>query len=266
MTIRLHRGDLPDLKAYKGAVAIDTETMGLEPARDRLCVVQLSPATAPPTWCRSRPGRRMRPTSNVCSPTNRFKDFSFCALRYRRDGQGFRRHGRAGLLHQLASRLARSDTHTWLEGYYARSARRRSFQAAAIIHWGADELSDAQVAYAATDVLHLDGLKNGWTPCWRAKATPICGVQLPLSARPGAARSRRLGGRGHFFAFRVRRGAEESAGCAQGARARRPLSYWTVAAIGYARPYPRAMVWLGDAANAAFGPIQSDRPDFDMFR
>ena len=43
MTIRLHRGDLPDLSAYKGAVAIDTETMGLDPHRDRLCVVQLSP-------------------------------------------------------------------------------------------------------------------------------------------------------------------------------------------------------------------------------
>ena len=43
MTIRLHRGDLPDLTRYTGAVAIDTETMGLEPYRDRLCVVQLSP-------------------------------------------------------------------------------------------------------------------------------------------------------------------------------------------------------------------------------
>src|SRR5437016_13489000 len=43
MTIRLHRGDLPDLARYTGAIAIDTETMGLEPARDRLCVVQLSP-------------------------------------------------------------------------------------------------------------------------------------------------------------------------------------------------------------------------------
>ena len=42
MTIRLHRGDLPDLAAYQGAVAIDTETMGLNPHRDRLCVVQLS--------------------------------------------------------------------------------------------------------------------------------------------------------------------------------------------------------------------------------
>src|SRR6266849_9385812 len=44
MTIRLHRGDLPNLSHYRGdAVAIDTETMGLDPQRDRLCVVQVSP-------------------------------------------------------------------------------------------------------------------------------------------------------------------------------------------------------------------------------
>src|SRR6267154_1350459 len=42
MTIRLHRGDLPDLTRYTGSVAIDTETMGLHPHRDRLCVVQMS--------------------------------------------------------------------------------------------------------------------------------------------------------------------------------------------------------------------------------
>src|SRR3954464_3004092 len=42
MTVRLHRGDLPDLTRYREAVAIDTETMGLNPHRDRLCVVQLS--------------------------------------------------------------------------------------------------------------------------------------------------------------------------------------------------------------------------------
>ena len=42
MTVRLHRGDLPDLTRYTDSVAIDTETMGLHPHRDRLCVVQLS--------------------------------------------------------------------------------------------------------------------------------------------------------------------------------------------------------------------------------
>src|SRR5881275_1689019 len=43
MTVRLHRGDLPDLSRYTSSVAIDTETLGLNPHRDRLCVVQLSP-------------------------------------------------------------------------------------------------------------------------------------------------------------------------------------------------------------------------------
>ena len=42
MTIRLHRGDLPDLSGYDAVVAVDTETLGLNPLRDRLCVVQLS--------------------------------------------------------------------------------------------------------------------------------------------------------------------------------------------------------------------------------
>src|SRR5690348_18379811 len=42
MTTRLHRGDLPDLSRYGKEVAIDTETMGLDPRRDRLCLVQLS--------------------------------------------------------------------------------------------------------------------------------------------------------------------------------------------------------------------------------
>src|SRR4029079_14803045 len=44
MTIRQHRGDLPNLSRYTGsAVAVDTEAMGLDARRDRLCVVQLSP-------------------------------------------------------------------------------------------------------------------------------------------------------------------------------------------------------------------------------
>src|SRR6201995_1490282 len=45
MTIRIHRGDLPDLAHYTSvrSIAIDTETMGLSLSRDRLCLVQLSP-------------------------------------------------------------------------------------------------------------------------------------------------------------------------------------------------------------------------------
>ena len=72
MTIRLHRGDLPDLSHYSvGAVAIDTETMGLDPHRDRLCVVQLSPGDGSADVVQVRPAIATRPISSNCSATRR---------------------------------------------------------------------------------------------------------------------------------------------------------------------------------------------------
>ena len=54
MTIRFHRGDLPADYQPGPAIAIDTETLGLNPHRDRLCVVQISTGRRDaPTWCRS---------------------------------------------------------------------------------------------------------------------------------------------------------------------------------------------------------------------
>ena len=50
-TIHLHRDDLRKASSLGPVVAVDTETMGLNPHRDRLCLVQLRPATAMPTWC-----------------------------------------------------------------------------------------------------------------------------------------------------------------------------------------------------------------------
>ena len=70
MTIRLHRGDLPDVSRYRNAVAIDTETMGLDHHRDRLCVVQLSPGdgSADVVQIPAAAARR-RPISRPCWPT-----------------------------------------------------------------------------------------------------------------------------------------------------------------------------------------------------
>jgi len=61
MTIRLHRGDLPDISRYRSTAAIDTEAMGLDPRRDRLCVVQLSPGDGTADVVQI-------PTSNVNAP------------------------------------------------------------------------------------------------------------------------------------------------------------------------------------------------------
>ena len=62
MAIRLHRGDLPDLSRYGKEVAIDTETMGLHPHRDRLCVIQLSPGDGSADVVQIPQGSTGRPT------------------------------------------------------------------------------------------------------------------------------------------------------------------------------------------------------------
>ena len=46
MAIHLHKNDLPDGVSFSGAIAVDTETLGLKPSRDRLCLVQFRPVTA----------------------------------------------------------------------------------------------------------------------------------------------------------------------------------------------------------------------------
>src|SRR5690606_15768352 len=61
MSIRLHKGDLPDISRYGRQVAIDTETMGLNPARDRLCVVQLSPGDGTADVVQIAPGQTEAP-------------------------------------------------------------------------------------------------------------------------------------------------------------------------------------------------------------
>ena len=103
MTIRLHRGDLPDqdLTRYAGSAAIDTETMGLNPHRDRLCVVQMSPGDGSADVIQIGKGQRDAPNLKklLGDPADR-QDLPLRALRPRRAVQRIRRDASAGLLHQ----------------------------------------------------------------------------------------------------------------------------------------------------------------------
>ena len=67
----LHRGDLPAEVEFGATVAIDTEAMGLNPHRDRLCVVQLSSGDGSAIWSSSMPATTRRRTCGACSPTPR---------------------------------------------------------------------------------------------------------------------------------------------------------------------------------------------------
>lgn len=162
MTVRLHRGDLPDLSAYTGAVAIDTETMGLDPHRDRLCVVQLSPGDGSADVVQIAAGQNKAPNlQKLLADSSKLKLFHFARFDLATLFNAFGVMAGPVYCTKIASRLARTYTDKHGLKDLARellgidlSKQQQSSD------WGADALTDAQVAYAATDVLHLHALKE----------------------------------------------------------------------------------------------------------
>jgi ribonuclease D len=162
MTIRLHRGDLPDLARYPGAVAIDTETMGLDPHRDRLCVVQLSPGDGSADVVQIPPGARDAPNIKaLLADPARLKIFHFARFDIGMLFKAFGVMAQPVYCTKIASRLAR--TYTDKHGLKDLSREVLGVEISKqqqSSDWGATVLSDAQVAYAASDVLHLHALKE----------------------------------------------------------------------------------------------------------
>jgi len=162
MTIRLHRGDLPDLSLYRGPVAIDTETMGLDPHRDRLCLVQLSPGDGSadvvqiPAHHADAPNLKRLLADPALQKIFHFARFDLGMLY-----QSFGIMAGPVFCTKIASRLTRTYTDKHGLKELARellgvdlSKQQQSSD------WGAEALSDAQLAYAAADVLHLHALKD----------------------------------------------------------------------------------------------------------
>jgi ribonuclease D len=162
MTIRLHRGDLPDISRYRGAVAIDTETMGLEVARDRLCVVQLSPGDGSADVVQIPP--RAREASNLkrlLADKSLLKIFHFARFDLAVLQKAFGIMAEPVYCTKIASRLARTytDKHGLKDLVREVLGQDLSKQQQSS-DWGALELTEAQVAYAAADVTHLHALKE----------------------------------------------------------------------------------------------------------
>ncbi|MGA7488809.1 MAG: ribonuclease H-like domain-containing protein [Xanthobacteraceae bacterium] len=163
MTIRLHRGDLPDLSHYQGpAVAVDTETMGLDPHRDRLCVVQLSPGDGSADVVQIPPGASAAPNlTRLLGDGAILKIFHFARFDL---GVLSRRLGvmpAPVYCTKIASRLAR----TYTDKHGLKDLVREVLgidlsKQQQLSDWGAETLSEAQLAYAASDVLHLHAVKE----------------------------------------------------------------------------------------------------------
>ncbi|HEX7967290.1 MAG TPA: ribonuclease D [Stellaceae bacterium] len=161
MSIHLHHGDLPAGLDFGAAVAIDTETMGLDPHRDRLCLVQLSAGDGVCHLVQFAPGAYDAPRLKaLLADPAVLKIFHFA-----RFDVAMLQHY-LGVLPQpiyctkIASRLVRTftDRHGLkdlcrdLLGVELSKQQQSS-------DWGAPELTDEQLRYAASDVLHLHALK-----------------------------------------------------------------------------------------------------------
>jgi ribonuclease D len=162
MTIRLHRGDLPDLSHYTGPVAIDTETMGLSLTRDRLCVVQLSPGdgTADVVQIAQHPADAPNLKRLLADP-GILKIFHFARFDLGMLYKTFEVMPAPVYCTKIASRLSRTytDKHGLKDlvrevlGHDLSKQQQSS-------DWGATGLTDAQVSYAASDVIYLHALRE----------------------------------------------------------------------------------------------------------
>ena len=162
MTHHLHRGDLPEGLLFGDAVAIDTEAMGLNPHRDRLCLVQLSRGDGNAhlvqfaAGCYDAPNLKRLLADPAVLKLFHFARFDIAIL-----------YHYLGVMPQplyctkIASRLVRTfaerhglrDLCKDLLGIELKKKEQQSSD------WGAATLTDEQLRYAASNVLHLHALR-----------------------------------------------------------------------------------------------------------
>jgi ribonuclease D len=166
MTIRLHRGDLPDPSRYTGAIAIDTETMGLDLQRDRLCVVQLSPGDGSADVVQIGPNAENIPDlapnlKRLFADTRLLKIFHFARFDLGMIYKTFGVMPEPVYCTKIASRLSRTytDKHGLKDLVREVLGQDLSKQQQSS-DWGSSELSEAQISYAAADVLYLHALRT----------------------------------------------------------------------------------------------------------
>lgn len=162
MPIELHDGDLPAGLFWGNSVAIDTETMGLNPHRDRLCVVQLSAGDGTAHLVQFRPGADKAP--NLCAlladpgVTKLFHFGRFdLAILYKTFGvvcaPVYCTKIASKLIRTYTDRHGLKDLCRDLLGVELSKQQQTS-------DWGAVELTPEQMRYAASDVLHLHALRE----------------------------------------------------------------------------------------------------------
>ena len=189
MAVTLHEGDLPDGLDLGPAVAVDTETMGLKPRRDRLCLAQLSAGDGDAHLVRFAPGAYDAPNLKaMLSDGGVTKLFHFARF----DVAMIERY--LGVVSQplyctkIASKIAR----TFTDRHGLRDLCRDLLgvdlaKEQQMSDWGAAKLSERQLAYAASDVLHLHDLRTRLDEMLaregRSELAEACFEFVPMRAR-----------------------------------------------------------------------------------
>jgi ribonuclease D len=189
MTIRLHKGDLPDGADLGPVVAIDTETLGLNPHRDRLCLVQLSRGDGSADLVQIARGQtRAANLERLLADPKVLKLFHFARFDLGVLAQTFGVFTAPVYCTKIASKLARTytdrhglkDVVRELLGVDVSKQQQSS-------DWGAPTLTEAQMAYAASDVLYLHQIKERLDAMLaregRAELASACFDFLPARAK-----------------------------------------------------------------------------------
>ncbi|MFC6198725.1 ribonuclease D [Ponticaulis profundi] len=164
-SITLHKGDLPDGLSWPDAVAVDTETLGLSLVRDKLCVVQLSAGDGTAHVVQmDRSSYDCPNLKALFADSSIEKIFHFARFDVAMIKKYLGVTCRPVFCTKIASKLVRTytdrhglkDVSRELAGVDMSKAQQSS-------DWGAETLTDAQLAYAASDVLHLHKIRDELT-------------------------------------------------------------------------------------------------------
>jgi ribonuclease D len=189
MTVHYHKGDLPADLDLGPLIAIDTETLGLSLTRDMLCVVQLSAGDGDAHVVQmDRPGYDCPNLKRVLADTGVEKILHFARF----DVAMVEKHLGVTMAPIFCTKIASKLARTYTDRHGLKDVTRELVGAdmnkqQQSSDWGADELSPAQLEYAASDVLHLHKLREKLTMMLeregRMELAKACFDFLPTRAR-----------------------------------------------------------------------------------
>ncbi|MDO8839189.1 MAG: ribonuclease H-like domain-containing protein [Parvibaculum sp.] len=162
MAVTLHKGDLPDGLSFGASVAVDTETMGLNPDRDSLCLVQLSAGDGNAHIVQlDRATYRAPNLRALMDDQSVLKIFHFARF----DIATIQRHLGVVTAPVYCTKVASKLVRTYTDRHGLKDLARELVnidmsKQQQSSDWGAGKLSEAQLAYAASDVLHLHQIKS----------------------------------------------------------------------------------------------------------